>query len=75
MKAFNNSKKAEIKYAKVEVLLLTWEAGAADDDDIREAVDADTAELLELFKEVNYTVTSFKSECEPELFRAVERMC
>lgn len=36
MKAFNNSNKAEVKYSKVEVLLLTWEVG--DDDDIREEV-------------------------------------
>lgn len=56
MKAFNNSKTAEVKYTKVEVLLLTWEAG--DDDDIREEVDEDTAALLELFREINYTVTS-----------------
>lgn len=55
MKAFNNSKEAKVKYAKVEVLLLTWEA--ASDDDIREEVDADTRELVELFNEVNYTVT------------------
>lgn len=60
MKAFNNSKKAEVKYAKVEVLLLTWEANG--DDDIRDEIDADSAELIELFKEVNYTVTSFASK-------------
>lgn len=43
MKAFNNSKKAEVKYSKVEVLLLTWEA--ADDDDIREEVSGFLQEL------------------------------
>jgi hypothetical protein len=60
MQAFNNSKRAEVKYMKVEVLLLTWEA--AEDDDIRDEVDADTEELIKLFKEINYTVTSFASK-------------
>ncbi len=60
MKAFNSSNKAQVKYTKVEALLLTWQAG--EDDDIREEVDADTEELLELFKEVNFTVTCFESE-------------
>ena len=60
MKAFNNSKKAEVKYAKVEVLLLSWESYV--DDDIREEIDSDTEELVKLFKEVNYSVTTFASE-------------
>jgi len=60
MKAFNNSKKAEVKYAKVEVLLLSWES--AEDDDIREEIDSDTEELVKLFKEVNYSLTTFASE-------------
>lgn len=55
MAAFDNSKKAEVKYTKVEVLLLTWEA--RDGDDIREEVDNDTKALVELFDEVGYTVT------------------
>jgi hypothetical protein len=76
MKAFNSSRSTRVKYKKVEVLLLTWEA--ASDDDIRKEVEEDTVALQELFEEIKYDVTTVSitrdsRTCWNKLQRAISR--